>query len=99
MKVLNVEKFRNSAKVLIGGKEYEVRGISVGQFAKDLDVSGVQMPDNERMKKMRNLVLSHSNIPENVIDSLDESQLVAIYLVMRGFDPEELEKKMEMMRS
>lgn len=91
MKIINLNKFRIKNKVQIEDGEYEVYGMSVGDFIETDPIQEIDDVTDTKTKitKMVNLMCRYSNIPAAVLKKQPFAVLTAMILVIQGIDPTE----------
>jgi len=95
IKVVNLDKFAIRQKFSIGGQEYSVRGLTLGEQIEGA-AANIKLPEQmrERLKEI-------TDMPEDVVAGLDDRQMGAIIMLSRGVElnddepEEETEKKTE----
>lgn len=90
MKVFNLDKFKDTATVEIGGTSYQVRGINVREYLSG-DVTGkIEKAQDERQRVMAMLdvIEKMSDIPRPVLEDQTFSALSALITIMQGGDPD-----------
>jgi hypothetical protein len=91
MKLVNLDKFKTVVDVVINGTQYQVRGITVGQFING-DIANSfneQLSDIDRINKMIELIAKSSNIPVEVLKELDLNIITKLIQIMQGIDIED----------
>ena len=99
MKIINLDKFKAIQKVSLSGQEYEVYGMTVGQFidgtlqeklkaANDGDPKQIFCTMLEALEKM-------TNIPVEVLKDQNFKVLETLLSIAQGNDPEETQEKSE----
>lgn len=91
MKTINLDKFRVQTAVTIEGKEYIVKGMTVGQYINEdfENKFNEAKTDKEKVKVMVDTLLKLSNIPEEVLYGLDFTSLLILSQITQGADIEE----------
>ena len=91
MKTVNLDKFRKQTAVTINGKEYIVKGMTVGQYINDDFDNKFKnaKTDKEKVKVMIGTLTKISNIPEEVLYDLDFDSLLILSQIAQGVDIED----------
>jgi hypothetical protein len=95
MNVINLDKFRRIQPVELGGKEYEVYGLSVDDYLNKGVIEKIDKAktDKERVAAMLEALKQFTNIPEKVLRQQEFPVWTALILVVQGIDPNEAEAK------
>jgi hypothetical protein len=93
MKILNVDKFTTKYTVVIEGKEFTVRAMSVKQFS-ELDIANKLANSDEKslIKVMVEVLKAVSDIPEETLWDQEFRVLSMLLGIAQGQDPDEAEK-------
>jgi hypothetical protein len=97
MNVINLDKFRRVQKVTLGGKEYEVYGLSVDDYLNKGVIENIDKAktDADRVTAMLEVLKQFTNIPPNILLKQEFPVWTALILVIQGIDPNEAEKEPE----
>jgi hypothetical protein len=87
MKVINLDKFKRTQKVIINGQMYEVYGVTVDMFLNEASSVEAATP-KENVETMVKLLGTITNIPMEVLKSLTFDVLNALIQVSQGVDPD-----------
>lgn len=91
MRVINLDKFRNSTQVIIAGVQYEVNSVTVGMYLNDVNfatiASGTLEEQRVGIESIVSTIQNISNIPREVLLSQSFPMLVALIQVAQGIDP------------
>lgn len=90
MKVLNVDKFSTKYKIVIDGKEYTIKAMSVKQFS-ELDITRKLNADDEGslVEAMIEILKTVSDIPEDVLWNQEFKVLTILLGIAQGQNPED----------
>jgi len=93
MTILNVDKFTTKYTVVIEGKEFTVRAMSVKQFS-ELDIANKLANSDEKslIKVMVEVLKAVSDIPEETLWDQEFRVLSMLLGIAQGQDPDEAEK-------
>lgn len=96
MKVVNLDKYRTEQKVALEGKEYIVRGITVGLYLND-SIDKLNEDGNIRGKvtAILDILTKSTDIPRPILERQSFEVLNALFFVAQGIDPEERMNKAE----
>ena len=91
MNVINLDKFRRVQQVTLGGKEYEVYGLSVDDYLNKGVIEKIDKAktDQDRVTAMLEALKQFTNIPPNVLLKQEFPVWTALILVIQGIDPNE----------
>lgn len=91
MNVINLDKFRRVQLVTLGGKEYEVYGLSVDDYLNKGVIESIDKAktDEARVTAMLEALKQFTNIPPNVLLKQEFPVWTALILVVQGIDPNE----------
>lgn len=81
-KMINLDKYRTSLPVKIGGVKYEVNQVSVKEFM-DYNINE-KLSETDTIKKLVNTIANCSDIPEDVLYTLDYRLLNALTGMVMG---------------
>ena len=97
MNVINLDKFRRVQQVTLGGKEYEVYGLSVDDYLNKGVIEKIDKAktDEQRVAAMLEALKQFTNIPPNVLLKQEFPVWTALILVIQGIDPNESDKEPE----
>ena len=95
MKIINLDKFRRVQPVTLGGKEYEVYGLSVDDYLNQGVIQKVEQAKTpqEQVSAMLEALKRFTNIPIEVLRRQEWPVLTALIHVIQGIDPEDAADK------
>ena len=91
MKVHNLDKYKKKQQIILDGKTYEVKGLSVRMYLEDERMNKLDetASDKETVRIMVDLLSEITNIPTEVIKDQDIEVLKALVAVSQGEDPDQ----------
>jgi hypothetical protein len=97
MNVINLDKFRRVQPVELGGKQYEVYGLSVDDYLNKGVIEKIDKAktDEQRVAAMLEALKQFTNIPPNILLKQEFPVWTALILVIQGIDPNEKQAKQE----
>jgi len=91
MKVINLNKFKNSQVVELDGNRYSVGAISVDMYLHDEELATLDktVDPAERIVLILSILVKISTIPHEILTAQPISVLLALMQVVQGNDPTE----------
>lgn len=89
MKVINLDRFKNSQTVEFDDAKYKINGVSVDMYLNDTTLTDMENCTdlNERIKLIIEVLGKLSDIPKEVLGRQGLPMLTALLQVAQGIDP------------
>lgn len=90
MKIINLDGFKVERKITLGGIEYEVYGMAVGDFIGgdvNEDNPGEEKTTTQKISAMLDTIVSKTSMPREVVEKQSFPVIRAILAVIYGNDP------------